>query len=96
MVAALVSIFAAFVTFITGYIFRRNGLRPVWSLLAFPVLMILFWVGGAAWIFSPYCGDIQTCDSGGFLAFTVGVAVILAIGVISSIFGLLALRIIAR
>ena len=96
MVAALVSIFAAFITFITGYVFRRNGLRPIWSLLAFPVMMILLWVGGAAWIFSPYCGNIQTCDSGDFLAFTVGAAVILAIGVISSIFALLARRIIAR
>jgi hypothetical protein len=92
MIVALIAIFAFGVTFALGYWLRWKGLHSTWALLAVPLLVVLLWGGGSLWIFSTKCRDIQVCDGGGFLAFSAGMAVALAIGVVSSILGLLLLR----
>jgi hypothetical protein len=80
----------------SGLFVRRKGWRLPWALLPVPVLVLLLWGLGGAWIFSRACVDVQTCDGGGFLAFSVSMAVLLAIGLLSSIIGLLLLRIVKR
>jgi hypothetical protein len=96
MAIALLITCAVLVTFALGYWLRSKELRPTWVLLAAPLSVAMLWGGGSLWIFSAKCSDIQVCDSGGFLAFTAGMTVALAISLASSILGFLLLRIVKQ
>jgi hypothetical protein len=51
---------------------------------------ILLWGLGSAWIFSPYCTPFDICDSGGWLAFSAGLAVLFLPVLVGNIIGLAA------
>ncbi|WP_417616130.1 hypothetical protein [Parasphingorhabdus sp.] len=48
---------------------------PFLASLPIPGLCVIYWLFGLWWIQSEYCTDIDTCDSGGMLAMSVGAAV---------------------
>ena len=73
----------------SGLLACRKGWKLPWALLPVPVLVLLLWALGGAWIFSRACVDVQICDGGGFLAFSMSMAVMLVISLLSSIIGLL-------
>jgi hypothetical protein len=80
----------------SGLFVLRKGWRLPWALLPVPVLVLLLWALGGTWVFSRTCVDVQICDGGGFLAFSVNMAVLLVISLLSSIIGLLAIWIAKR
>lgn len=45
----------------------------IFLLCVFPFVI---WGAGSAYIFSPLCTDIATCDSGGFFAFSVKMTIL--------------------
>ena len=80
----------------SGLFVRRKGWGLPWALLPVPVLVLLLWVLGGAWIFSRNCVDVQICDSGGFLAFTASMVALLVISLLSSMAGVGAVWIFKR
>ena len=55
---------------------HRSGRILLAGILAAPALLLLCWLLGTWWIFaSSECSDVDTCDSGGWLAMSAGIFV---------------------
>jgi hypothetical protein len=71
------------------YAFQRLARRhrkPEWVALIAPITFsAALWVAGSEWVSSPQCSDIQTCDSGGWLAFSASIAIVATVSVFGGV-----------
>ena len=82
----------AVVAFLFGRLARRFGHSVWWGIGAPAIAVLLLWLGGTGWIFSSACRDVQTCDSGGWLAFSASMVIVLALVMPGALIGCLAAR----
>ena len=80
------------VAVLAGLILRRLGQSEWWGLFVPAIAALILWIAGSVWIFSSVCGDVQTCDSGGWLAFSAEVVVASLLVTLGAGIGCLAIR----
>lgn len=88
MISSIIIVLVAFGVSYGGCIAARRLNWPPWILAFLPFgLLPLLWALGSAYIFSPLCPNIDTCDSGGWLAFSVGLVFIWVLAFIGNTIG---------
>jgi hypothetical protein len=86
----IIGIVAGLISFGGCLLADKMGIR-IFLLGFLPVGMsFLLWGLGSAWIFSSYCAPFDTCDGGGWLAFSAGLAVLFLPVLVGNIVGLAA------
>lgn len=89
---AVVVVIAALITFVTGMLPGRTRLGSTSAFLLPSTLAMIFWIAGSAWIFSPLCSDVDTCDSGGWLAFSLTAGMLVVLALLGGVVGVVLLR----
>lgn len=60
---------SALIASIAIYFLQRSRLSPAWAIIMTPSIVALLGIAGVIYILSTWCEDVNSCDSGGVLAF---------------------------